>query len=602
MDSAIVDAMRAKIEPLREKYAEERNKRLKKEGIDQYTPIEGEFSYFEDDPYIERTERPKIKAKHDVIVVGSGFGGLLSAVQLKEVGVDDFLIIEKAGSLGGTWYWNRYPGLACDMKSYVYLPLLEETGYMPPRNYASGQEIRQHAERIAEQWDLYDHTLFQTGVTDATWLDDKAVWLIKTDQGDEIEAKYLITAHGPMSKPKLPGIPGISSYRGHTFHTSRWDYKYTGGDMNGGLDGLKGKKVAIIGTGATSIQCIPYLAEHAEQLYVVQRTPSGVDVRAEQDTDPEWVASLKPGWHKEMVDNFNIITSGGDVEEDLIKDGWTSLFEMMKNSAAAMPEGMEVSPDEEMLAYEFLDGQKMNEIRGRIDSVVKDEETANFLKPWYRRFCKRPVFHDGFLETFNRDNVKLIDTDGKGVEEIVPSGFKVSGQQYDVDCIIFASGFEVGTDYTRRSGYDIHGRNGRSLQNKWSKGLTTLHGMHINGFPNLFVHQNAQGALPANFCHGLSEGAKNMSYVISHALKLTDNVVEVTQGAEQGWVQHCQEVATNLMGFFSTCTPGYYNLEGQFTTEASQGYGYGLGPAVFFDLMEDWRKNGKFEGLKFSDK
>ena len=512
------------------------------------------------------------------------------------------MIVDKAGSLGGTWYWNRYPGLACDMKSYVYLPLLEETGYMPPRNYASGQEIREHAERIADQWELRNHAVFQTGVTVAQWLDDEALWLVKTDKGDELKAKYLITAHGPMSKPKLPGIPGIASYKGHTFHTSRWDYEYTGGSMDGGLTGLKGKKVAIIGTGATSTQCIPYLAEHADHLYVVQRTPSGVDVRAEKETDPEWVASLKPGWHKEMVENFNTITSGGIVEKDLINDGWTSLFQLMRNAAAAAPEEMEVSPDEAALAYEYLDAQLMNQIRGRIDTTVKDKETADLLKPWYRRFCKRPVFHDGFLETFNRDNVTLVDTDGQGVNEIYSDGLVVAGIKYDVDCIIFASGFEVGTDYKSRSGYDIIGRNGLSLHEKWSNGLSTLHGMHVNGFPNLFIHQNAQGALPANFCHGLAEGAKNMAYIISHALGQDDCVVEASPEGEQGWVQHCNDVARNLVDFFSACTPGYYNLEGKITHEATLGYGYGLGPAVFFDLMEKWRQSGTFEGLVFSDK
>lgn len=586
------------LETLRDKYRQERDKRLRKDGIAQYIEVGGDFSYFAEDPYVERVERSAVTRTCEVAIIGAGFGGILSAVKLKDMGVDDVLMIEKAGDFGGTWYWNRYPGLACDMKSYVYLPLLEETGYMPPRNYASGSEILAHAERIVDHWDLRNKALFQTLVTKAEWIEDLARWRISTDRGDRIEARYLISANGPMSKPKLPGLPGIGSFRGHTFHTSRWDYGYTGGGPDGGLTGLKGKRVAIIGTGATGVQCIPYLAEHAEHLYVVQRTPSGVDVREELPTDPQWAQHLEPGWQRELIDNFNALTSGGWAETDLVNDGWTFLFKTI--AAAAKEATGEDALEQIMLAAEIADAKKMNEIRDRIDAVVKDPATAEALKPWYRRFCKRPVFHDGYLETFNRANVTLVDTDGKGVDALTETSFQVGGVDYPVDCIIFASGFEVGTDYVRRAGYDIVGRDGQSLQAKWAKRFSTFHGMQVHGFPNLFLHQNAQAALPANFCHGLAEGAKAIAAILAHARAQGLPVVEASQEAEDAWVAHCGDVAGNLVPFFEQCTPGYYNLEGKLSQEAAQGFGYGAGAAAFFAVMDQWLATGQFTGLRFS--
>jgi cyclohexanone monooxygenase len=586
------------LDALRAKYREERDKRLRKDGIDQYIGTGGDFAYIADDPYVQRIERAPVVRTCEVAIVGAGFGGILTAIKLKDAGVTDVLMIEKAGDFGGTWYWNRYPGLACDMKAYVYLPLLEETGYMPPRNYASGAEIRAHAERLVDHWQLRDKALFQTQVTRAEWQEGEGRWHVSTDRGDRIAARYLVTANGPLSRPKLPGILGIATFKGHIFHSSRWDYAYTGGGPDGGLTGLKGKTVAIVGTGATGIQCIPYLAEHADHLYVVQRTPSGVDVRQELPTDPDWAASLKPGWQKELIDNFNALTSGGPADRDLIQDGWTFLFTKIA-AAAATASGPDAMA-QILHAAEVADAEKMEEIRARIDAIVADPATAARLKPWYRRFCKRPVFHDGYLETFNRANVTLLDTDGRGIAAVTPTGIRVADTEYPVDCLIFASGFEVGTDYIRRAGYDIIGRDGRSLQAKWGARFATFHGMHVHGFPNLFLHQNAQAALPANFCHGLAEGAKAIAAIIGHARQEGRPVIEATQAAEDEWVAHCGAVAANLVPFFEQCTPGYYNLEGHLTREAAQGFGYGAGAAAFFALMDAWLAKGDFAGLAFA--
>lgn len=587
------------LEALNRKYLEERDKRLRSDGIDQYVATEGVLASFVDDPYSAVVPRPPVEREVEAAIVGAGFGGILTAVRLKEIGMDDVVLIDRAGDFGGTWYWNRYPGLACDMKSYVYLPLLEETGYMPPRTYASGTEIWQHALRIVDQWGLRDKGLFHTGVTRVVWNEDRAKWCVSTDRGDTIWARYLIAANGPISKPKLPGIPGISTFRGHGFLASRWDYAYTGGGPDGDLTGLSGKRVAIIGTGATGIQCIPPVARHAGHLFVVQRTPSGVDRRQEQPTDPDWAGALQPGWHQRMVENFTALTSGGNADRDLINDGWTFLF--TKIAAAAADASGDDIMEQISRAAELADAEKMNEIRARIDAIVSDPKVAEALKPWYRRFCKRPVFHDGYLETFNRDNVTLVDTDGRGVEAITETGFRVAGVDYPVDCIIYASGFEVGTDFVRRAGYDFIGREGRSLQAKWAEGFSTFHGMHVHGFPNLFIHQNAQAALPANFCHGLAEGAKRIAAILSHAKSLDRPVIEATGAAEDAWVAHCGEMAANLVPFFEQCTPGYYNLEGRLTQEAAQGFGYGGGASAFFQRMDAWLGRGDFDGLDFSE-
>ncbi len=588
------------IDALRRRYAEERDKRLRPDGTDQYVQTKGEFGYFVEDPYARPVERAPIERTVQALVVGGGFGGILSALQLKKAGLEDILIVEKGGGFGGTWYWNRYPGLACDMKSYVYLPLLEEVGYVPPRNYASGQEIREHAERLVDHFGLRDLGLFQTEVTELRWLEEEALWLASTVQGDRIKAKYVLTATGSFSRPKLPGIAGIDRYKGHTFHSSRWDYGYTGGGPEGGLVGLKGKRVAIIGTGATAIQVVPHLAETAEHLYVVQRTPSGVDVREEKPTDPDWIAALGPGWQKRLIENFTALTSGMGADEDLIQDGWTFLFTRIGALGASSSDnkGGANSLEALLLAAEYADAEKMNEIRTRVDGIVGDRATAERLKPWYRRFCKRPVFHDGYLETFNRENVTLVDTDGKGVDAITEDAVVVNGQAYPVDCIIFASGFEIGADTVVRNGFRIVGRDGLDLAAKWqAQGISTFQGMMMHGFPNLFIHQTAQGALAANFCHGLDEMSRHMGYVVERTEAAGAKVVEATAEAEAAWVGQCGAVSGIAMDFLKTCTPGYYNAEGQINPEAMKGYGFGLGPIVLFQIIRGWRDEGGLKGL-----
>jgi cyclohexanone monooxygenase len=583
---------------LRAKYREERDKRIRDDGNEQYIEVEGEFARYVDDPYVEPGfTREPLTDEVEVVVIGGGFGGLLMGAHLRDAGVEEIRIIEKGGDFGGTWYWNRYPGAQCDVESYIYLPLLEETGYVPKEKYTRAPEILAHSRAIAEKYDLYRDACFQTEVTGLRWDETAARWILETNRNDRMRARFVCMANGPLHRPKLPGIPGIETFQGHTFHTSRWDYAYTGGDTEGNLTGLRDKRVGIIGTGATAVQCVPHLGEAAQQLFVFQRTPSSIDVRGNRDTDRDWAASLAPGWHRRRMENFNNLVSGVPEPEDLVDDGWTDIIGkllVMVQSA----ENADLSPEGLAKTMELADFEKMEEIRARVESIVGDPVTAEALKPYYRQFCKRPCFHDDYLATFNRPNVTLVDTQGRGVERITENAVVALGKAYEVDCLIFATGFEVGTHYTRRAGYEIEGRDGLTLSQKWAGGMVTLHGMQSRGFPNCFNLSPLQAGFTANFPHLLSEQSQHVAYIIRHAREHDLSTVEPTAEAEAAWVQQVIDTAQLRDEFFESCTPGYYNNEGKPGERSSQDGFYGGGSPAYFALLRDWRAQGTLPGLE----
>jgi cyclohexanone monooxygenase len=584
---------------LKAKYRAERDKRLREDGNAQYQEIAGKFAHYLDDPYVAPIKRASLKDDVEVVVIGGGFGGLLAGARLREAGVEDIRIIEKGGDFGGTWYWNRYPGAACDVESYVYLPLLEEIGYMPVEKYSRAPEILRHSRAIGEKFDLYKNACFQTEVTALHWDDMVARWIVSTNRGDAMRARFVVMANGPLHRPKLPGIPGVEGFKGHSFHTSRWDYDYTGGDSNGGLTKLKDKVVGVIGTGATAVQCVPHLGEWSKQLYVFQRTPSSIDVRANRPTDPEWVASLKPGWQQARMDNFNALVSGIPQSEDLVNDGWTDIIGNILLLARSKPKDGAPSRDP-MELMQLADFKKMEEVRARAEAVVKNKKTAEALKPYYNQFCKRPCFHDEYLATFNRPNVELVDTDGKGVERITEHGIVANGKEYKIDCLVYATGFEVGTSYTRRSGYELYGRGGQSLTDKWKDGVSTLHGMHARGFPNVFIVSNTQSGFTVNFPHMINEQSKHLAYIIKEAGNHQARIVEASEEAENAWVQTIISLAIMRQKFFEECTPGYYNNEGKPNALAARNGSYGAGSVAFVKLLEDWRADGTLKGLELS--
>ena len=613
---------------LGKKYRLERDKRLRQDGNEQYQEVSGEFSYFVEDPYLdEEIEREPLEDEVEVLIVGGGFGGMLAAARLREAGIDDFRIIEKGGDFGGTWYWNRYPGASCDIEAYIYFPLLEETGFVPKQKYTNAAETLEYCHIICDKYKLYDNACLQTEVQATVWNEDEGRWLVTTNRGDKIRARYVVHSNGPLNRPKLPAIKGINDYKGHTFHTSRWDYAYTGGDTSGNLSNLKDKRVAVIGTGATAIQCVPHLGAAAETLFVFQRTPSSVDVRNNQATDPEWISTQEPGWHNERRNNFETLLTGGSVKKDLVADGWTEAFRLLfgtlRNKApskmkmfswaatSVFSSEMYKSGFKEYMtkkatdymdlanAMQMADYQKMEMVRARAEEIVKDKETAESLKPYYNQFCKRPCFHDEYLPTYNRDNVHLIDTDGKGLEEISEKGIIFNGVEYEVDCIIFATGFEVGTDYSRRAGYQIHGIDGVTVSEKWGNGLATFHGMHSKGFPNCFFFGPAQSGFTATYTYSLDEQSIHLAYILEEVKKRGATRVEASKEAEESWIKTIIEKARLTASFQENCTPGYYNNEGKIN-QTPQNNTYGGGPIEFFKLMKKWRSKGNLEGLKLN--
>ena len=401
-----------------------------------------------------------------------------------------------------------------------------------------------------------------------------------------MRARYVVTASGTLSQAKLPGVPGIETFKGHTFHTSRWDYAYTGGDAEGNLHKLADKRVALVGTGATAIQVVPHLGADAAELIVFQRTPSTVDVRANRPTDTAWASSLGPGWQRKRRENFLTLVTGGDVEEDLVADSWTSSARLHQ-SLLPSDGYQDTGPEERERALETADFHKMNEIRGRVDALVADPETADLLKPWYRYMCKRPTFSDHYLQTFNRPNVTLVDTaDTHGVEQITETGVVVGGTEYEVDCIIFSTGFEVGVSGITSGRLPVHGRNGLPLGEAWREGPRTLHGFYSHGFPNLFQLGPLQNASSVNFVHVLDEQASHVAEVVAAARRSRALRVEPSREAEAAWLATIREKAADLYKFHAECTPGYYNNEGR---PRQRSESFGDGPVAFHALLRRWR-------------
>lgn len=474
------------------------------------------------------------------------------------------------------------------------MPFLEELNYMPTEKYARVKELLKHSEMIGRYFDLYPKTLFQTEVKTLAWDEDTARWTAKTTRGDTIKSRFVVPAAGPLHRPKLPGLKGIESFKGHSFHSSRWDYGYTGGDAAGGLTKLKDKRVGIIGTGATAVQIVPHLGEWAKQVYVFQRTPSSIDVRGNRPTDPAWAASLKKGWQKERMDNFDIIVNGGQQDIDLVSDGWTEILHKL----LARPNSGEVVDLKKAAAdRQLVDFKKMESVRARCNSVVKDPETAESLKPWYNQMCKRPCFHDEYLQTFNRPNVRLVDTKGVGVTAITEKGVVANGEEFELDCLIYATGFELATAWSHRSRIEIYGRDGKTITDKWKKGASTLHSWATRGFPNCFWISIVQAALTPNFIHVTTEQATQIAYVIATSMDRNIRTVEPTEEAEQKWVKTVLEMGKVRAEFSKDCTPGYYNNEGTPSPVAARNGPYGGGSPAFLKILEEWRAKDDLEGL-----
>ncbi|MEZ0341076.1 flavin-containing monooxygenase [Mycobacterium sp. pV006] len=586
---------------VRAKYAYERNKRLRPDAVDQYIEVTADFSHYADDPYTEWVEREPVRDHVGVLIIGGGLGSLIAAARLHEAGITDIRVVDTAGDFGGTWYWNRYPGAQCDIESYIYLPLLEELNYIPTERYAHGPEIRDHLQAIARHYGLYDNALLSTTVTGMRWNEQVEHWEVSTNRGDAFTATLVTVSPGSLTRPKLPGIPGINEFRGHTFHTSRWDYDYTGGDESGGLTKLADKRVGIIGTGATGLQCIPHLGRWAQKLYVFQRTPSTVAERGNRPTDPAWATTLTPGWQRDRMENFTRVTCGVEMDIDLVDDGWTRNALALTDPAVIRETarlGREMTPDEITEFLYRLDFETMERLRKRIADTVRDPKTAESLKPWFKLMCKRTGYHDDYLETFNRDNVELVDTDGRGVERFTETAAVVDGVEYELDALIFATGFEVGTEFTRRLGFEIVGRDGVRLSDKWAKGMRTLHGLQTHGFPNCFFLGYTQSGVSPNYTHTAEERARHFAYLVKTFVERGASTIEATLAAEEQWLATMNEAGEKAKAFYADCTPSYLSSEGdKDNPHGMLSTNFGGKPVEFFDMLAAWRASGALDGV-----
>ncbi len=597
------------IPALREKYRQERSLRMKPQGQQQYVrPVDDFAEVYEGDPHMPVIPREPISEEIDVAVLGAGWAGVLTGYHLSKMGVKNFRNIDHAGDFGGVWYWNRYPGLSCDNDAYCYLPLLEEMNFLPTKQFTEGFEIREYCQSIAKKAGLYENALFHTLITGLRWDEEIKRWRISTDRGDEIRARFVIMGNGLLNIPKLPGIPGIHGFKGKMFHSARWDYAYTGGEQkNPELTKLADKRVAIVGTGATSVQAVPFLGKYAKQLYVLQRTASTVDQRRNPPTDPEWVKTLKPGWQLERQKNFQRIAMELPIpgEPDLICDIWTELNRNL--SAEFDVEGWPKSAEEYMAKREVMDYRVMERLRHRVESIVEDKEAAEILKPFYRYLCKRPASNNEYYPTFNRPNVKVIDVSKtQGVEALTEHGFIANGVEYPIDCLIFASGFEVTSDLDRRWGIEtFEGRGGKSIYELWAAEYRTFHGMMTHGFPNQFFTGFIQGGFAASTTETFNQQGKHIAYIIAETLKRGATVVEPTLDAQNAYVEMVRASAIDNSAFIRECTPSYFNNEGvEVANEKGEkkfrfytGETFGPGWYPFIDILEKWREQGEMAGL-----
>jgi len=560
---------------VKQKFAEARDLRLsyRPEGQKQYTSeLTGELAKYEVDPWVsEIKERDPINDFVECLFIGGGFSALLTAARLREKGVESIRIVERGGDVGGTWYWNRYPGAACDVSAYDYMPLLDELGIVPNSFFAKGPEIFAHCQQIARRYDLYDLAVFQTTVTSTTWDEKAKLWRVKTDRGDTMSARFVICANGTLSKPKLSKIEGMDKFKGHSFHSSRFDYAYCGAD----LSNLKDKVVGIIGTGASAVQIIPRAGRAAKELYVFQRTPSAIDIRDDIPTDPQWAASLKPGWQKERIRKHVESTAPG-----------YGLTEEEKAQLAALPR------EEKIRRQENQNIEHQMRIHARVDEIVKDKATAEALKPWYMHRCKRPCYDDEYLPAFNLPNVHLVDTKGKGVTEINERGVVFEGREYPVDLLIYATGFEVQVTGIYN---DIRGENGLSLQDKYADGMRTVFGIHSSGYPNFFIMGGYQASFQFNLTFMLQTQGQHIAECIKYVRDSNYTTIDAAPETEEWWVQEVirHRGKTNRN---AECTPGYYNFEGESNRRQDGNYNGGMKQYVTHleEMQKDLGKHFRF--------
>ncbi|EAW09116.1 putative cyclohexanone monooxygenase [Aspergillus clavatus NRRL 1] len=589
-------------EAILEKYQAERAKRLRQDGVSQFKSARsGAYDRFRQDVARPQSREP-IEAETKVLIVGAGFAGLVAAVKLDQQGVQDFRIVDKAAGFGGTWYWNQYPGAACDVESLIYLPFLEETGYIPSRRFCYGPEIREQVNRVVAKWDLARRSHLSTEITSMTWDESILRWHVKTNHGDHFITQFVVMATGTFHEPKLPGIPGIENFKGDHFHSGRWDYRITGGDETGNMSQLANKTVGIIGTGASAVQLVPKLARDAKKLYVFQRTPSSIRFRDNSLYDtPSLKKSLPPGWQRQRMTDFANILTGQVVDQDC--DALEGLQELTMRAILkeASDAGVTVQPEQIPELMQLADFRLMQQIRGQVDEIVKDQETAAKLKPWYSFMCKRPTFHNDYLAAFNNPNVELVDTDGQGVSYLTETAVVANGREYEVDLLVYSTGFDfdVEANFYRRTGIQLVGSRGRTFDEKWDeKGPSTLFGVHIREFPNLLYVGPAQTGVTANWTHTTYAVGDHIAEFVAKSLRDGQyQAFEPTEEAEEEWGRRNEEGSEMRLLFAQSCPPGYYNREGKPEEIPARWAYFPKGIIEWTRITQEWREKGDYQGM-----
>ncbi|PFH57144.1 hypothetical protein XA68_15442 [Ophiocordyceps unilateralis] len=622
------------------RYVEEKTKRIRPEGSDQYVDLlsspSSRLRELARDPWVDHealnAQQPNLgDGDHvRVLILGTGFSGLLFGVRLVEAGIppEEIRLVDPAGGFGGTWYWNRYPGLMCDIESSLYMPLLEETGHMPKHRFAYGPELRRHAEAVAERWRLADKAVFRTRVTSLVWDEETGRWQVALrqtrgpDEGDQVmdmsvRAQFVVLAHGILNRPKAPRIPGLADFQGSMMHTGRWNYTVSGGSADdAALKGLSGKRVGVIGTGATAIQLVPELARWADKLYVFQRTPSAVDERGQRATDPaEWKAmTARPGWWRARNESWSRVMSGHANQDDCFDDAWASIRGYRHVVGGPHPAPVAVEAVPALVASALADdAPRMERLRRRVDEVVtKDGTAAEALKAWYPSWCKRPCFHDDYLVAFNQPHVSLIDTSSvPGIERFTKTGAVVNGVEYPLDVVVLATGYrspvtDMADPGGMAGGLTITGRAGVDLSARWREnGASTLHGVLTPGFPNLVLTGPSQTGLSANYVHHQDNLARHVTHILSTALHRAPDpesvVVDVNEVAAAAWTG---EIASRAawMAPMAFCGPSYLNNEGEAMDPIKMACSsiYGLGIGAYETVLDRWRREGSMPGLNVS--
>ena len=491
----------------------------------------------------------------DAVVVGAGMAGLYALYHLRELGFTA-VVLEAGGGVGGTWYWNRYPGARCDVPSLEYSygfsdELQQEWEWTEV--FPAQEELERYFNHVADRFDLRRDIRLNTRVTAATFDEERRTWTVETDGGERLVGRFLVMATGPLSVPNVPDVPGRDVFRGQIVQTSRWP--------DDDLD-LAGRHVGLIGTGSSGVQATPELAARAGHLYVFQRTPTFTWPSRNGPLDPEVQKAWKRDYaemRRRQRESFGGVTGStgaiiveGPGEKPILEATEAERLAMLDErgfDASRAWSDVAIDPEANELGAELY--------REMVRRTVVDPEVAESLSP--RGFpigCKRPVIDSHYFETFNRDNVTLVDLRGNGIEQITETGIKTARGHYELDVIVFATGFDALTGALAR--IDIHGRGGRALRDAWAHGPRTYLGLQTVGFPNLFtVSGPGSPSVLANMVVCSEQHVEWIGACLSYLREHRLTTIEPTQAAQDAWVEHVNRVAEGTMFTAPSCSSWY---------------------------------------------